>query len=614
MEILEQKAYLQSLTPFNSLKKDELDEICRKLDIVYFKKDEEIIGLQSSEHFLYFIIKGSVQEQEPISKEVASLYHKNEFFDAISLIEHRVKNIFITLEETICYSLPKETFLKILYQNPTIEHFFFQSISQKLGLNLQDNQNRELANFMVARVGDAYLQKPHTIKSNTAIYDAVLFMKENSISSVLIDDEQRGLGIATDTDFREKVILNRLDFSTPVIEISTFGLKEIKIDDFLFNAQLLMTRHKIKRLIVKDKEGCVCGVIDQMSIASFFSSHTYAVANEIDKANTLEELKSASGNFIRIVRALYAKGVKARYISKLLNELNKKLFEKVFLFLAPKEIRESSTLIVMGSEGRYEQILRTDQDNALILSDEVDIDEKIIEEFRERFSDTLCDFGYPRCQGNIMVSNPYWCKKRSEYIKEIDRWIAKKDEQDFLNLAIFIDASSVAGDSSLLESVKNHLYKKVEKDTAFFSSFGSLALFFGTPLGLFNDFKLGKKEHKKELDIKKGGIFPIVQGVRVLALEQKIVETNTVDRVKELNNLGILDKEFASEIIETFNLLVTIRLKSQLEKLDKDQETNNYINPDELTTMDKDLLKDALKIVNRFKKFLTSRYRLEYTR
>jgi len=611
MHLLEEKAFIKDIPPFDNLKEDELELFCQKLNIEYFKNDEYIINENTDEQNLYFIIKGKVQEQNKENGEVISIFAQKEFFDPLSLIEHRVKNHFKVVEESICYVLPKEVFLKVVYQNSALEHFFFQSISQKLSDNLNTAQNKDLANLMVARVGDAYLQKPLYVSEQTSIYETVQFMKEHNLSSILVKNGE-DYGIATDTDFREKVILNRLSFDAPVKEISTFGLRYVNDNDFLFNAQLIMTRFNIKRLIVKDSDENIVGILDQMSLTSFFSSHTYAVANEIDKATSIEELKAVSQNFIRIIKALYAKGVKVRYISKLLNELNKKLFEKIFMLLAPEGLIEHSALLVLGSEGRGEQILRTDQDNALIIADDCSLGDEEVLAFTKEFTHTLIDFGYPECKGNIMVSNPFWTKRFSAYKKQLDEWITRKDQEDFMNLAIFIDANCVVGDKTLLKELKKYLNAQIDRSAFFFTTFASFALTFATPLGLFNDFVLDKEDHKNELDLKKGGIFPIVHGIRTMALQHHIYANGTIDRIKALYKGGFLDKEFASELTESFNFLHTLRLKTSLQKLDEGKEVNNYVNPKNLTTLEKDMLRDTFKIVNRFKKYLTNNYRLDY--
>jgi len=610
MSISEQKGFIGAITPFNRLENNRLEELCGSLDIAYFTKDEIILKSDEKPEYLYFIIKGVVQEIN--QEEIISVYVQHQYFDPKSLIENNTKHDFVVIEEVICYKLPREIFLKIMYKNETLESFFFQSISKKLNSSMENEQSKELVNFMIARVKDAYLQKPIILDENTTIFDAVTILKKHKGSSLLVKGKDE-LGIVTDTDFREKIVLNRMSFDEPISKLATFGIKTVDANDFLFNAQIKMTKYGVKRLIALEDEQIV-GVLDLISLTSFFASHTYSVMLEVENTTTVEELKSASQKFVNVIRTFYAKGVKVRYISKVISQLNDKLFAKLYELLAPEELKKQSALIIMGSEGRGEQILRTDQDNALIISDNCTVPKQEIEEFANKFTEHLVVMGYPRCDGNIMVSNPFWRKTTKEFEKTLCNWIESTREDDLINLAIFYDALCVAGDKYLLIKLKEHLSKTASASKVFFTFFAIPVLNFTTPLGMFANFVLDKGGHKDELDIKKGGIFPIVHGVRALSLEKSINKTNTVDRIKDLNDAGVLDKEFAWELIESFTFLLSLRLKSGLEKIDSVQEPDNYLNPDKLNILEKDLLKDSFKIVDKFKKFISYHFDLDRLR
>jgi len=607
MSLLEIKSFVSSIKPFNHLKNSELEEICSHLDIVYFQNNIEVLTPDKEIEFLYFIIKGVVQEK--YDDEVLSVYAENEFFDPFALIKNEIKRSYITVQETICYALPKDIFLKYMYKNEDLESYFFSSISEKLNTSLQNEKNKELLSFAVAKVEDAYLQKPIYVNEAETIHNTVTRLIHNKVESILVERADGEIGIVTDSDFVKKAMLNRVDLDTPISEIATYGLVSISADDFLFNAQLIMSKKRLKRLLVK-KEDQIIGTLDVVSLNSFFASHTHSTSSLIDNAVTIEELKDASSRFIRTIRTLYEKGIKVKYISKLISQLNEKLFEKLFELTAPEELKENSALIIMGSEGRSEQILRTDQDNALILNDAISISRDEIMEYTKSFTEHLLNFGYPLCDGNIMISNPFWVKTEKEFKDIIFDWITKPSEEGFMNLAIFYDAISVVGDSKLLLDVKEYMFKICNNTNTFYPFFAKPVLSFETPLGLFSDFVVDKDRHKDELDLKKGGIFPIVHGVRSLAIERKLSITSTFERLKELHKLGVIDEEFQYELIESFNFLLTLRLKFRLEKIDKHEALDNYINPSHLTILEKDLLKDSLKIVNKFKKFLNYHFKI----
>ncbi len=602
MSLLEIKSFIKNIKPFDNLLSNELEEVCSYLDILYFKEGEQLLSPAKNAEFLYFIIKGVVQEK--LEEEVISVYSTSEYFDPITLIENKIKHTFVTVQESILYALPKEIFLKYMYQNSALESYFFSTISEKLNLSMQNEEKKKLLDFAMSKVEDAYLQKPIYIDERETIYGAVVQLTSNNIQSILVRRADGEVGIVTDSSFVKKVALKRMDLDGPVSQITTYGLKYIEASDFLFNAQLQMAKHNLKRLVVK-KEGEIIGILDIVSLSSFFASHTHSTSRLIEDAKTIEELKEASSKFIRTIRVLYEKGVKVRYISKLISQLNEKLFEKLFELTAPEELKSKSTLIIMGSEGRSEQILRTDQDNALVLSDDCSMDYNEIMKYTKTFTEHLVEFGYPLCDGNIMVSNPFWVQNITSFQETIFDWIHKPNEENYMYLAIFYDAVAITGDKELLNILKEYLFTVCANAPSFYPFFAKPIVSFETPLGLFSDFVVDKTHHKDELDIKKGGIFPIVHGVRTLAIEKNLKETNTVERLKELNDLGILDREFTNELIESFNFLLTLRLKFRLDKIDKKEELDNYINPSKLTVLEKDLLKDSFKIVNKFKKFIT---------
>lgn len=612
MSILEQKTFLSSIHPFENLIPSQLDRFVENIDIVYFKENEIVQAQGTTPTHLFFVLKGLVQEKQ--ENEVLSIYSKNEIFDSISLIENYSKNSFITTQETICYTLPRDIFIKTLHENITLENYFFQSISEKLNNNIHHEKNKEMANIMIAKVKDAKIHKAVIIDTQKSIFEAATIIKKEKVPTILLKDENGEMYIVTDSDFRQKVILNRMDFDDKILKIASKGLIYVNEDDFLFNAQLIMAKHGLKRVVVKNEKDEIVGILDQISLSSFFATNTFSVSNQIVKAETVEELKEASLSFIKIIKSLNAKGVKIEFISKLINQLNKKLLDKLYKILAPAELYEKSCLVVMGSEGRGEQILKTDQDNALILADDCTISDEKLKEFTHIFTETLVDFGFPRCEGNIMVSNPYWCRKKSDFKDLIFKWVNEPSGDNFMNIAIFYDAVCVSGDKELITKLKEYLFNISANSQQFNAHFAKIITSFDVPLGFFDGFIFNDKDdkHKNEINIKKGGIFIIVQGVRSLSLENKLFNTSTEKRIKKLQEKGVIENEFANELIMAFNFLTNINLKSNLEKLDKHEKVDNYINPNNLNTMEKDLLKESFKIVNKLKKKLEFHFKLNY--
>ncbi|MDP3118826.1 MAG: putative nucleotidyltransferase substrate binding domain-containing protein [Sulfuricurvum sp.] len=603
MSLFDQKALLMSIHPFDLLSERMIEKLMTQMDIAYYPKETVLIAPRVRAQSLTIIIKGVVNET--IEEELQNVYSECDSFDANSLIYGNTESTFSVAEDLICYELPKESFLNLLQDVEPFQNYFMQDFITK-HQNLKERQyQNELTPFMLSRVDEIYLHRPCFVDAHRSIKEALQTMSDENANVILVRDEQK-TGIVTDTNLREKVLLSEKSIQDSIGEIATFGLITIEQSDFLFNALLLFTKHGVKRLVVMHEDNVV-GILEQLDLLSHFANHTHLIAASIDRAHSIDELQHTQRSLTHLVSSLTSKGVKVRYISKLVSELNSKMYVKVFEMAVPKDLQGKCALIVMGSEGRGEQILRTDQDNALIIRDGEN--ETQFEPYMMRFNEYLLQLGFPLCSGNVMVSNPYWRRSVLGYKSMISQWIESLNEEALLSLSIFLDASCVAGDENLLGECKDYLSEHFKGRSDVLAHLAKSALAFETPLSLFSGFVLGTALHENELDIKKGGIFAIVHGVRVLALEHKIACTNTTQRIKELNNIGLFDKQFANELIEAYDTLLEIRLRSMLlqKKMDEEQ---NYVNPKLFSKTDRDLLKDAFRIVNMFKKFLTYHFHL----
>ena len=274
----------------------------------------------------------------------------------------------------------------------------------------------------------------------------------------------------------------------------------------------------------------------------------------------------------------------------------------------PEQYHRHSCLMVMGSEGRGEQILKTDQDNGLILADDCQWPE--VHEAMSGLTDTLIQLGYPPCPGNIMVSNPEWVGTVSQWKSRIAKWVSARDGDSLMKLAILLDSHGVAGNPALLDQIREALFERCSHDELLLSYFARAALRFSTPLTLFGSLK--KPQHG--IDIKKGGIFPIVHGVRTMALERRIKATSTLDRLEALAIDGRLDRRFADDLGEALALFTELRLRQQLQDMEGTHaKRTNRVVVQELSSLERDLLREALHIVKDFKQRLSHRYHLEYS-
>lgn len=603
MSILDQQQLLASIHPFDLLDQRVIAQLSTHMDIAYYPKETVLIGPRLPAEHLYIIIKGNVSEF--IGDELHNVYTARDSFDANALIYGDTKSRFVVQEDLICYLLPKEVFLNLIQDYEPFRSYFMKDFIAKHQSLKERQQQNDLTPFMMAKVADIFLHEVCLVPDDTSVHAALVKMKERKATTILVEGAGSH-GIITDTDLRDKVLIAETPLNAPVKTIATYPLITIDINDFLFNALLLFTKHGIRRLAVT-KEGSIVGVLEQLDLLSHFASHSHLIAVQISKAETVEELSRMQNDQLYLVQSLHSKGVKVHYISKLVSEINKKLYEKVYELSVPKALRERAALIVMGSEGRHEQILRTDQDNALIIEDGVEAE--AFTPYMEQFSRSLEELGFPPCRGKVMVNNPAWRGSVRLFKERIDDWVESFDEESLQTLSIFLDASCVSGNEALLQELTEYLHKRFTGREDILAHLAKATLSFETPLSMFSGFIVEKATHADEIDLKKGGIFAIVHGIRTLALEHHITQTNTTARIKALNNRGVFDKKFATELIEAFDTLSSTRLKAMLLH-PNDLEDANFINPSKLDKIERDLLKDSFKVVNTFKKFLTYHFHL----
>jgi CBS domain-containing protein len=495
--------------------------------------------------------------------------------------------------------------LELVYSNPRFGDYFSRTLAAKTEIHEQQGEEQGMAEFMLAQVDGECMRDPLTVLEGTSIKETTAMMRDNHADCVLVRKGSR-YGIVTGTDLLNAVVLKELSLATDVAEIASYRLITVEAGDYLFNALTLMTLQHIERVVVmKDHE--LVGIVELTDVLSYFSSHSHVIGLRIQRAQTVEDLARAAHGLNDLIKSLVAHGVRARFAMDLVAAMNERVMAKLFNLLVPEDILPHVCLLVMGSEGRGEQIMKTDQDNAIIMRDNLDWPDR--EAVLDKFTQMLIEFGYPECPGNIMVSNPYWVKHLGDWTQRMSDWANSADGESLMNLAIAVDAKPVAGNPALFKAGRNWFLRQLHDNEVFFSHFARAALEFATPLTLFG----GIKSKEAGIDIKKGGIFPIVHGVRTLALQHRVLETNTFKRIDALTEAGVLKKNQGSDLIEALSIFVQVRLRQQLLRMGQDDfnDAPNLIETGLLDRLDKDLLREALHVVKEFKKHLALRYHLE---
>ena len=330
---------------------------------------------------------------------------------------------------------------------------------------------------------------------------------------------------------------------------------------------------------------------------------------QVAQAGSIDALRTAALQMDGLIAAQYSGGARIEVISGLVSELNSQIFARLWSLVAPADLVANSCLIVMGSEGRGEQLLKTDQDNALLLRDGYACAQ--LQEITDRFTHSLLEFGYPPCPGNIMVSNPLWRQTLSDFKDTLRQWLYGDAPDASMQLAIFMDARAVAGDADLLLQVRTYMLAIASGGDASLARFVSAIDQFPEAGGWWARLTALRERDGPAFDLKKLGTFPIVHGVRALALEHRLGELSTTGRIRILVNQQNLPADLARDLVDALHFLMGLKLKHNLRQRQLQQPVDNLVHLSEFGTLEQDLLKDALAIIKRFKQHLRQHFKLD---
>lgn len=604
-------AFNFSASPFDCLTNDERQLVRDHVDIEYFRSGAPILDAGVRPTHLFVMIKGYVQQWD--DEELVGTYGPDDCFDGRSLMAGKVSGRFVAAEEVVAYRLAREAVTELISSNATFGALLFSDLSKKLSALSERHNQHELQSLTMARVEEAFIRTAHVVDADDDIVSVCKVFNARRTTNVLVRDGRTDPpmhGVFTVTGLQRAILhgtpLDRL----AVRELTNFKLITVKSSDHLFDALALMIRHQVHRLVVVDGEQ-IRGFLQQLDLLSFISNHSYLISLQIAEAEDIATLKVAAEQVTRLISILYRGGTKVGQIARLVQELNAKLFERAWQLLAPADLVENSCLFVMGSEGRGEQLLKTDQDNGLILRDGYECPHDLAAICAE-FSAALSEFGYPECPGQIMVSNPQWRQNAGDFGQTVRRWLLMPSADNMMALAIFLDAHAVCGDVHLLEQVRGEIFRLATDNDAMLSRFAaSVEAFAESGTGWWNKILLLGESNKELLNLKKAGTFPLVHGVRSLAMEARLTQTSTVSRIEALVAAGKITAQMGTDLVDSLHFFMGLKLKTSLDAIERGRDPSSGIDPDLLSSLDRDLLKDTLAVVKRFRAFLRQHFHLD---
>lgn len=611
VELTEILEALCHYAPFNELAHDpQLNDMVKDVEIQYLRAGEWAIKPGELNHTLYFIRSGAI---ETLSKEQKLIrrMEEGEVFGYASLLRGgKFSQSMRAIEDSLLYRIPSRWFLKLYSENDSFSDFFELERDVRLKAAME-SQNSNVS-LMTCPVVSLLRRPPIGIDLDANIRMAAQTMAEKRVSSLLITECDQLVGILTDRDLRNRVVAAGLAYDTPVSQVMTRNPVVMDSGDYAAEAVLKMMDQNIHHIpILKGNQPI--GVISTGDIIQTESHGSVYLISDIHKQTSIEGLQAISRKMTHTFTQLVVADANTQMIGNAMSHIGT-AFVKRLLQLGEEKFGPPPVpycFIALGSQAREEQTIKTDQDNALILSNSYI--EKKHGSYFEKLSSWVCKnldkCGYPLCTGGVMASNPMWRQPLSKWKQYFSEWILKPKAEALLHLSIFFDLRGVFGDLQLADELNAHIRKEAQENSGFLAYMARNANQRKPPLGFFRQFVLdGEGKQSRTFNLKERGIAPIIDIVRVHALACGSDKLNTLERIDDIEEAGLLPDGRAKDLALALEMIGMVRIRSQKDQIEKGEKPNNHVNPAHLSSFEKRHLRDAFHIVFRQQEFIKFRY------
>jgi CBS domain-containing protein len=602
--------------PFDRMERDHLALMAERFRLGYYAKGEVLIGPGQAPPDRLFVIKQGVVLGE---QDVARVEHDSAFWElgpwdsfplGALLAKRPVASVYRAKEDTFCYELPVEEFRKLLHLSEPFHDFCTRRLASLLEqskhiIQAQYARTTTEQQSMNSPLSAVIRRSPVSCTADTSVEAVLRTMKGRNIGSMIVADAgDVPTGIFTLHDVLDRVALARLDLSTTIGEVMTQGLITLPPRSYAYEAALAMIRHGIRHVLVTDEEtGRLEGVISERDLFSLQKVGLRQISAAIRRAEDVGSLCQSAHDIRQFAINMLAQGVGSEQLTEIISTFNDLLTARVIeLTVADMGLDQTPLVgrfcwLALGSEGRYEQTLSTDQDNGIIfeLPDGWTADQarEQLLPFARRINESLDKCGFPLCKGGVMASNPPWCLSLEEWRGTFANWIQRGDGPTLLNASIFFDFRPLWGEASLCAALRDWLNGYVVQYRMFLRLMVINALDNRPPLGVVRDFVT--RGEGNTLDLKLNGTTPFVDAARVMALYAGSGETGTIPRLRAIGKHWNLEEPEVEGWVESFLYIQMLRLRAQYEKLQRGETMDNNVDPDSLNDLDRRILKESFR-------------------
>ncbi len=526
------------------------------------------------------------------------------------------------LEDSVFITLDANVFLNLCRNYPAFQEYFTNEFGKCMlnksfaGIISRQIRDKEFSlPFFNRPISSIFKPNVATCPKKTTIQEAALKMSRNNISALLIKNEKQTIeGIVTDADLKHKVGTGSHLLSESVSSIMSSPLISISADSQVFEAFLAMHKNDKRHMAVYSQSGDITGIISQKDLISAQTESAYLLIKSAMSARSITEIENIHSKLEKMLFDPLRNGANPEYITRLISACSDAVINRVIAFSIEKAgpLPCRFAFLTMGSEGREEQTLISDQDNAIVFEDTKDPENT--KAYFDTLAGLICDqldrAGYSFCKGGNMAKNPKWCQPLSQWKTYFNAWIRTSNPENLLYSSIFFDFRGTFGDTALVDELKQFLINAIKNWPGFLRNLTENALHYKPPIGIFGKLLVETEGNEKGFLDLKSAMLPIIDFTRIYAFKNGIAQTNTLTRLFRLYTRHALTNKEYMDIVRGYNYLMQLRFARQITTImDEQKKPDNYVNPRNLSSIDHILLKEIFRLIEK----LQQKLGLEFT-
>ncbi len=611
VELLEIRDFLAAHHPFDALPEDVLQRLPGFMSVRYLRRGSAFPPGEGRSGFLYIVRKGAVALRDAAG-ELTDKLGEGDLHADCSLSSGSQDGSGVTIEDTLCYLLPCERLEVLCRDHPVFGRHFAASQAERLerAIEALPSVPPRAGSLMTVSIESLLARKPICVAPQTSIRDAAQLMTRERISCLLVTEHDALTGLLTDRDLRSRCIAEGLEISRPVRDIMTTHVHGVAPHTLAFEALMQMTRLNVHHLPVMDGAR-VIGVLSASDLVRRESANAVYLVGDVSKAKTPEAIAEISGRLAELQVQLVLAGATARHVGEAVSTVNDaitvRLLQLAEQALGPPPVPYA--WVAGGSHARREQSTHSDQDNALILSDEAtDRDDAYFAQLARFVNAGLNACGFVYCPGDVMASNAEWRQPYRAWRRRFDGWIHEPEPMALMLSSVFFDLRTVHGEAQLLDRLQRENLQQSRDSRLFLAYMAGNALKHRPPLGFFRNIVLiHGGEHDRTFDIKHHGVVPVVDLARVYALAEGIPEIGTAARLRAVAGSHSITADSARNLEHAYEFIATLRMQHQARQLRAGEKPDNFVAPEKLSKLERSNLKDAFGIIAMLQQTLEGR-------